>query len=140
MIIKTTDSYVFGGFTTKDWSQVSGFQADSNAFTFSFINPFGQSVKMNVVQPEVALYSGQDYINRFYNGILGFGYDFLLNDYSNRYKNYAWPTFKSFFQIPEFVNGQVNKLINGASGFLASEIEVYAVDIDRIDIFFVLFI
>jgi hypothetical protein len=55
MIIKTSDSYVFGGFTTKDWSQVSGFQADSNAFIFSLINPFNRSVKMNIVENSSAI-------------------------------------------------------------------------------------
>jgi len=50
-----SDSYVFGGFTTKDWSQVSGFQADSNAFIFSLINPFNRSVKMNIVENSSAI-------------------------------------------------------------------------------------
>jgi len=130
MIIKTSDSYVFGGFTTKDWSQVSGFQADSNAFIFSLINPFNRSVKMNIVEDSSAIYSGQDYINRFYDRILGFGYEFLLNDYSNKYKNYAWPASDSFYQIPDFID-DISSLINKQTEFLADEIEVYAVNINR---------
>jgi hypothetical protein len=134
MIIKTRDSYVFGGFTTKDWSQVSGFQEDSNAFIFSLINPFNRPVKMNIVENSSAIYSGQDYINRFYDGILGFGLEFLLNDYSNKYKNYAWPAADSLYQIPDFID-DITSLNNKQTEFLADEIELYTVNINRNYIF-----
>ncbi len=138
MIIKTTDSHVFGGFTSRDWSQVSGFQADANAFLFSLVNPFDISVKMNIVNFYSAIYNGQDYVNRFYNNILGFGSEFLLNDFSNKYKNYAWPTSTSNFEIPDFVNGDITRLINKATDFLTDQIEVYSVNIDR-NFFFIYF-
>ena len=141
MIIKTTDSYVFGGFTTKDWSRVSGFQADANAFIFSLINPFDRPVKMDIVEISSAIYNGQDYVNRFYDAILGFGYEFLINDYSNKYKNYAWPASDSFYQIPVFLdNKDISSLINKETEFLAEEIEVYAVDINCIYLFYFYFI
>ena len=141
MVIKSTDSYVFGGFTTQDWSQVSGFQADANAFIFSLINPFDTPVKMSIVENSSAIYRGQDYISRFYDGILGFGIEFLLNDYPNKYKNYAWPAADSFYQMPDFLseNG-ISSLNNKQTEFLAEEIELYAVNINRIIYFFFDFI
>ena len=46
-IVKTTNGYVFGGFTTSDWGR-NYYLTDSSAFIFSFINNFNKTVKMNV--------------------------------------------------------------------------------------------
>jgi len=125
MIIKTRDSYVFGGFTTKDWSQVSGFQADSNAFIFSLINPFNRPVKMNVINADNAIYQGPNLADYDYNEFIGFGEnDILLNDYSNYQTSYAWSALSNF-ELPLFVNNNGSLLNGGKSNFVSSEIEVY---------------
>jgi hypothetical protein len=138
MVIKTIDSYVFGGFTTKDWSQVSGFQSDLDAFIFSLVNSFNRPVKMNIVETQFSIYNGQDYVNRFYDGILGFGFEFLLNEYSNKYNNYAWPASASMYEVPLFVNNDSSSFNNKKTEFLAAEIEVYTVNINCIIIFFLI--
>jgi len=126
MIIKTRDSYVFGGFTTKDWSQVSGFQADSNAFIFSLINPFNRPVKMNVINADNAIYQGPNLADYDYNEFIGFGEnDILLNDYSNYQTSYAWSALSNF-ELPLFVNNNGSLLNGGKSNFVSSEIEVYS--------------
>jgi hypothetical protein len=128
MVIKTTDSFVFGGFTTKDWATASdiGYVTDSNAFLFSLINSFNNPVKMPINQPQNAIFEGT---NDDFSIVYGFGEnDIILSDNSNLIPNYAWSTTPYSFDLPSFVDNN-GTLLNGANAnFLAYEIEVFTVD------------
>jgi hypothetical protein len=127
MIIKTTDSYVFGGFTTKDWTELDGYMSDSNAFLFSLINPFYQPVKMNIKNPNYAIYQGPDLVDYDYNDFFGFGQnDILLNDYSNTQISHAWSSSSQTYELPSFVNSTGSLLIGGKTSFFSMEIEVFS--------------
>ena len=124
MVIKTTDSYVFGGFTTLDWStQLGSFQSDSNAFLFSLINPFNQSVKLSIALPDFAIISDK-------SAIL-FGYEIALNDNSNVNISYGWINTVNSYSLPSFVNDSGSLLIGGNPYFFSSEIEVYSLNLNR---------
>ena len=127
MIIKTTESYVFGGFTTQDWSKLGSYQSDSNAFLFSLINPFNQPVKMNLVLPDFAISSGESSIT--------FGYEIVLNDFSNQNVNYAWIGSLDSYLLPGFVNQTGSYLVGGNTNFFSLEIEVYSLNLNRKIIF-----
>lgn len=127
MVIKTTDSYVFGGFTTQDWTGLDSYRSDDNAFIFSLINPFNITAKMSIINPNYAIYQGPDLVDYEYNDFIGFGRnDILLNDNSNLHANYAWSSVVNTFQLPSFVNNTGSLLIGGKTSFFCSEIEVYA--------------
>jgi hypothetical protein len=129
MIIKTTDSYVFGGFTSRDWSQVSGFQADANAFLFSLMNSLNMTARMNVTNPYYALYKGPLLYNtNFANDFIGFGQnDIRLNDLSNSQPSFTRQVNISSYELPETTNGSFF-IIAGNNSFFSSEIEVYSVN------------
>ena len=127
MVIKTTDSYVFGGFTTKDWTGLDGYMSDSNAFLFSLINPFDQPVKMHIIDLYYAIYQGPDLVDYDYNDFFGFGQNnILLNDYSNTQISYAWSSSSQTYELPSFVNSTGSLLIGGKSSFFSMEIEVFS--------------
>ena len=74
-IIKALGSgYVFGGFTTKPWSQKSGFVCDSEAFIFSFINKLNEPIKFKCVEPKYAIYCAKNYGPTF-----GQGFDLCIS-------------------------------------------------------------
>lgn len=56
-VIKSSKSFIFGGFTTLDWSGNVTFKYDSNAFLFSLINSYDMPVKMMNFYPEIEVYS-----------------------------------------------------------------------------------
>jgi hypothetical protein len=129
MIIKTTDSYVFGGFTTKDWTELDGYMSDSNAFLFSLINPFYQPVKMNIKNLNYAIYQGPDLLHNNDYNFIGFGQnDILLNDYSNTQISSTWQLNISSYQLPSSLQNNGSFSIAGETNFLTLEIEVYSVD------------
>lgn len=129
-IIRTTNSYVFGGFTSRDWSSQQGqFESDSNAFLFSLVNPFNNlPIKMNIDLPDFAIRSDESLIT--------FGYEIILNDNSNREISFGWPSSVNSFKLASFLNGTGSLLIGGSTGFYSSEIEVYSLNLNRNFIFF----
>jgi len=60
LIVKSNKNYIFGGYTTADWSSSkinSGIKYDANAFLFSLVNEFNYPVKMKILWPENAIIS-----------------------------------------------------------------------------------
>ena len=105
MVIKSTDSYVFGGFTTQDWTDLSGYKLDIEAFIFS------KSAKQSMIDANFAIYQGPNLNYNYNNDFIGFGEnDMLLNDNSNQQFSY------------------VTNAIIGNFSFFTAEIEVYLVD------------
>ncbi len=126
MIIKTSDSYVFGGFTTQDWSnneEGNNFKSDSNAFLFSLVNPFNQPVIMKIDLSEIAIRSDESSIN--------FGYELVINDNSEQIINYAWLGSINSYRLPNFLNQTGSLLIGNETNFLTYEIEVYSLNLNR---------
>ena len=62
VVIKSSNSNIFGGYTNADWSgyyisMTQTYQYDSNAFLFSLVNSYNYPVKMLVFNPQYAIYS-----------------------------------------------------------------------------------
>jgi hypothetical protein len=68
-IIKTNQSYIFGGFTAKPWSIANSHVYDQNAFIFSLVNKNKKPIKFKCSNPNYAIYCANNYGPTFGEGI-----------------------------------------------------------------------
>jgi len=121
-VVKSTNNNIFGGYTEADWSGYYQYQNDANAFLFSLVNSYNTSVKMNVIQPQNAIYT--------YNGpIFGRGWDLYVAldnsyGYSNLGSSYEIPSFLAKYGEHSF---QSQSFLAGSYSFQLVEVEVYAI-------------
>ena len=120
-VIKTINSFIFGGYTEADWDGYD-YKNDPNAFIFSLVNSFNKSVRMNVKQSRYAVLP-----NSYYGPTFGDGPDIYISDQSNT--NTDSSSFIYSYEMPDF--GSSSSLLAGGYSFTTSEIEVYSVPIDR---------
>jgi len=123
-VIKNTNGFIFGGFTSIPWSSSYGdYQADRTAFLFSLTNPSNNPLKLKVKSPQNSVYQFSSYGPTF-----GGGHDLHVTNLSNTNKN-SYMNLHSF----EFPNGKSDieggKFIVGGSDhkFLTDEIEIFQV-------------
>jgi len=83
-VIKNTNGFIFGGFTSIPWSSTGGYKADNTAFLFSLINPTNTPLKLKVKSEQGAVY------HYSCSGIIfGTGHDLRVYSLSNtKRKNY----------------------------------------------------
>jgi hypothetical protein len=55
-VIKNTNGYIFGGFTSVPWSSTGVFKTHSTAFPFSLTNPSNIPLKLKVKSPQNVVY------------------------------------------------------------------------------------
>lgn len=55
-IIKSTNGYIFGGYTNQPWDKSNAHKKDPGAFLFSLINPQNQPSKLNILNASNAIY------------------------------------------------------------------------------------
>ncbi len=113
VVVKDTNSSIFGGFTKVDWSN-SGSQFDSAAFLFSLVNSLNISFKFNLIRPENAVYS-----DSFYGPSFG---DMYIVDRSNQSSSNSF-YFGYIYAFPNFTN-----LTSFSANFQTLEIEVYSLN------------
>ena len=110
-VIKTTNGYVFGGYTTQMWKQ--GEVKDNNAFVFSI----DKKRKYNIKQPEYAIYYG---INSWW----GFGpYNNAIVVCENCTKNNNNYVYNGTYDIPEQY-----ELNGGEKYFTVKSFEIYHIE------------
>ena len=110
-VIKTTNGYVFGGYTTQMWKQ--GEVKDNNAFVFSI----NKKRKYNIKQPEHAIYYG---INSWW----GFGpYNNAIVVRENCTKNNDNHVGNQTYDIPEQY-----ELNGGEEYFTVKSFEIYHIE------------
>ena len=150
-IIKTSNSFIFGGFTSARFtSGFRQFKYDENAFLFSLVNDFKTSVRMNITQP-----SSPAIMTGFDSGLI-FGkaesisiydvfgidssdlhIDFIMTQgYSDIGKSYQLPAFLSDPKIRPDIS---KFFLAGSNIFYPVDIEVYST-VDRNFIFSLLLI
>jgi hypothetical protein len=122
--VKTSDGYVFGGFTPLSWDSVSGFKCDENreGFVFTLDNP-------NHLQPKIfPLKEGQKKKAICCRGSAGpifGGYDICIADKCNEdevsYSNWLGYSYENDTGIPG------TEVLAGKRNFKVSEIEVFEV-------------
>ncbi len=57
IVIKSNKDYIFGGYTTADWTPIYYNVNDKNAFLFNLVNEYNFPVKMKVLSPEYAIHN-----------------------------------------------------------------------------------
>jgi hypothetical protein len=126
VVIKSSNSNIFGGYTQADWSGYYSYQYDSNAFLFSLVNSYNIPVKMLVTNPQNAIYTSQ-----YYGPTFGGGHDLYINSDSS----YGYSNLGNSYQVPSFLTNSSQSFLAGSSSFKPIEIEVYAILLDRNIIF-----
>ena len=113
-LIKTENSYVFGGFTTQTWNHCACFKSDEKAFLFSLVNFKNKPTKFNVYDASNAIYAYREYAATF-----GYGYDLSIADESNINTNsYSKP--RSYYLSNK-------NLLAGSAKFKPVDIETYTI-------------
>ncbi len=115
-IYKTSNNFIFGGYTQADWSYsyFSSYSYDSNAFLFSLINNYNTPVRLNVTNPDMAIYS-YPYSNLFPS--FGSGIDLYVSD------SYSYSNLGSSYNLP--YGSSAHTFLAGSQSFQPIEIEVY---------------
>lgn len=122
LVLCKSNSYgkVFGGYTTKGWSQIEDYISDKDAFLFSLSN----STKHPITNGDCAIFcSGET------GPVFGAGYDLFICSNSNVVEDSTSAlglTYKANDNL-----GDLTSYLAGASNFMLSEIEVFKVTIQK---------
>ena len=122
-MIKCTDSYVFGGFTSTSWASTSAYVACANAFIFSIHRPGGVSpVKLapRAMETEHAIFDWPTCGPRF--GLVDIDMQSTSNIYAKNSTN-----LNSYVLPPGYPPVDASAFFTGTSKFRAGEVEVFRV-------------
>ena len=124
-LIKTTKSFIFGGFTTKTWSGL-GTETDENAFLISLVNNNNVSDLLNSEKDSVAILKRSDYGPIFGSEQVNKA-DICITDKSNLKKDSSCNPGGNYKQLdgPYYDDD----LLAGELYFTTEEIEVYKINI-----------
>jgi len=119
IIIKSTNGYVFGGYTEQTWNCIGIYKADPNSFIFSLINKTNKPIKMKNITAERAIGCAESY------GPV-FGIDLMIADKSNTNTASSSDLGSSYIH-PDYTKGsnEAKSFLAGSMNFQVSEIEVY---------------
>ena len=120
-LIRTTQSYVFGGYTEAAWSQKGGYVNDPNAFIFSLVNKENKPIHIPCSQPPNAIYC-----NSIYGPTFGGGHDIHICDKSDSNSS-SYSNFSYCYKHPFYAynSNEANTFLAGSYHFQTNEIEVY---------------
>jgi hypothetical protein len=122
-VIKTLNSFIFGGYTQADWNPISpGNKNDSSAFLFSLVNAYNVSVRLNVTNSSNAIYVNNSFLSSFgFQGndlsITNAGL-FLTGSSTKLGESYTLP-----FNLNQY---DADSFLAGSTSFTPIELEVYA--------------
>lgn len=119
VIIRTTDSYVFGGYTAAKWSRKGGYEHDSNAFIFSLINKANKPKLMKCILSQYAIECNNSCGPAFGKNDLHISNNSNVNEFShsNLGTAYRHPMY-------EFGSNEARTFLAGDFSFQTNEIEV----------------
>jgi len=118
-IIKSSNGYLFGGYTPLSWTQTAGYQNNSGCFLFTLTNSFGSSPTHFYSKNANSIYN-----NTSYGPTFGSGHDLHIS--SNCQSNNS-----SYSNFPHGYTdslGNANNTFAGARNFTVSDIEVFRVN------------
>ena len=129
-IIKTSENYVFGGYTSSPWKSDNTYNYDSSAFIFSLrqagVSKLG--VKFTVSDPTTATWNNP-LTGPAFGSYIGYNFCDILVGYSGPYYNMA--DLGSSYSLPPGVSAHSttaqNYLAGIVSGWTVTEIEVYQI-------------
>ena len=120
-VIQTPNLNIFGGYTGADWSGNYAYKYDSTAFLFSLVNNFSIPVKMNIFNPNNAIYASP-----YYGPTFGSGHDLMSLYYYNSKNGYSNLGYN--YEYPYFIKTQ--SFLAGSYAFNFTDLEVYSLSID----------
>jgi hypothetical protein len=125
-IIKSTNGYIFGGYTPIPWSSSNTYSFNVKSFLFSMKNPGGTApTKIDNNGPhhsnQYSTYQGSSYGPTF-----GGGHDLYICSNSNS-TNSSYSNLGHSYSLPGFTysSTQIKNYFAGSYNFMTSEIEVY---------------
>jgi hypothetical protein len=131
-IIKAISSdFIFGGYTEAKWQSLGGDKSDPNAFIFSLINKDNKPCKMNVSDPNKAIYCDSRYGPIFGGLIVNEGKKWLRGDIRVANNGNVNTDSISFlgnaYKHPSYLFGtkETHSFLAGTQSFQIEEIEVY---------------
>jgi hypothetical protein len=116
--IKTTDNYVFGGYTTAYWDTANVYRYDSSAFIFS-LRRSGSSHLITFGIRSTSYYGNAIYGGASYGPTFGNGHDIYVRDRSNIYTGSYTNTGSTYY------NPGSSYLAGNYNSWKTSEIEVF---------------
>jgi len=123
-VIKNTNGFIFGGFTSLPWNSSGGvYHGDNSAFLFSLTNPSNTPLKLKVKPAKNAVYQYSSFGPTF-----GSGHDLYVSSLSNTNRG-SYMIF-SAYEFPNGLSGhEGGKFLVGGSDscFQTVEIEVFQV-------------
>jgi hypothetical protein len=119
IVIKTTNSYIFGGYTEADWSG-KGWKNDPNAFLFSLTNKENKFLKIYCNRTLKAIYANSN------TGPIFGSFDIFVSDNSNLNKK-STSNLGNHFKHPNFRDDskETKTFLAGSEKFTVEELEVY---------------
>jgi hypothetical protein len=134
-IIKSSNGYVFGGYTPIPWDSSNTYKFNSKTFLFSMKNPGGtgpQKLENNGPSHsnQYSTYQGAGYgfdcFFNFFSPTFGGGHDLHICDNSNTNEG-SYSNLGFAFSLPEYTYNttQIQNYFTGSYNFTTSEIEVY---------------
>ena len=118
IVIKSKNSNIFGGFTSADWSGRGFYKYDTTAYLFSLVNTYNYPIKINVSEPNYAVYTSP-----YYSIAFGSYFDLECSDNqcSASYLGYS-------FKLPNNLANNSDSFLGGSPEFQVIEMEVYWID------------
>ena len=127
-VIKSTNGFIFGGFTTQTWTPTESFKSDSFAFLFSLVNIYKTPLKLNISIPNNAITASS-----LRGPAFGNGYDLVVEDQSNLPNSRSFAHLGYTYDSP-IISTEYNlsvsafDLLSGSNTFQSEQIEVYSID------------
>lgn len=116
-LIKTTKSYIFGGYTSRLWNECKEnnnyYKYDSNSFLISLTS---QPIRLDIINKNYSIYTWS-----LYGPTFGNGYDIYIADLSNQHR------FSNTRPSGTYGNYDKN-LLAGERNFQTVEIETYTIN------------
>lgn len=122
IVVKTSKSYIFGGYTTVSWDNL-GFLQDNSSFIFSLVNFLNKPAKLNVTSPAHAIASLPTF-----GPLFGNGFDFYIATNANQTNSGTYSNLGYAYQLPFDITTSSFKarmFLAGSYNFLVAELEVY---------------
>jgi len=124
-VIKSTNGYIFGGYTPRSWNQTGSYEYDATAFLFSLVNAQKKPLKFdqNTVYGQYSQLGSASYGPTF-----GGGHDFMICNNSNT-TNSSYSNFGYSYTITStgyvYGNTQAQSFLAGSYNFKTLDVEVY---------------
>ena len=119
-VVRTTEGYVFGGYTDQSWNSSNSWIPSSKAFLFALRCYAGLGpTKMPVVSESQATYG-----HTSYGPVFGGGHEIMIANCANQNAS-SYTKFSGHFECPA---GQGHTFLTGSSQFQVSEIEVFRIE------------